>query len=1436
MAELLEIPGGEGPVNEGERRVIATLLAGLPSSYLVAPNVEILEPGGQRFEYDAIVVAPHAVYVVETKDWWGHIRGDDREWLVNGYSRKAPLLVTERKARVLKSRLVERATVLGRVWVDAAVVLAATPASLDLTPEGRRRVFGLDEIVPFLADPAAVRQRPGAIADLRGNIVRALGAGLRPRSGPLVFGHYEVIERLEQSDDEALYRARHRFMPGAPPVRLRVVTLSPYALSPQQRAERQAALYREAEALLRMGSHPNIVAAREVFPDENRVVVVLDGAEGRTLRQRLRDGTPLTTEERLNVLTDVCQALHHAHTHGVVHRLVEPASILLDEDGATRLARFDLAKIMAEGAATVWHEEALSDADPRYLAPELLDPARGQPSPSTDLYELGVVAYELFAGRPPFETPAQAYAGMPPLPDGTPHREELNELLAALLTGDQGRRPDDARDALAALTRLRAGGQPRVVTGPKSQYAPGDTIDDKFEVRAVLGGGGFSTVYRVYWAVDDREYALKVFNMDVPFEKVQREIKILKEIDNPHVVHAVWADRTRIGQWYLVSELIRGEALDAYAEGDKRLAPAEAIGVVDQLLAALEAIHPDTDRLAALERAAREGELTEKEYADLQSLKGQGIVHRDIKPQNLMLTPQKGLVLIDFNIASRVGQQVHTLSGTPPYQSPDVHPGIETWDVSPDLFATGVVLYELLCHEHPYEQRQPRLDRNPRDPRDVRPDLSPALAAFLLKACARYRDERFVTARAMRAALADVGAPLAPPIPPDEPLLPPALAALLADAPPNVNPMVREFLALSSQARRSNRGTRGLDDLAAATYVQTALDDALGRAILDGRYRLVIVTGNAGDGKTAFIQQLEREALRGGAVPVEGGQTRNGARLRHDGRDIVTLYDGSQDDGARTSDDVLRDFFAPFAIAGEAGGDAGSAKDAYPLGPPASCRPTLMAMEPALGEPSAREDAGKMPAVPGDTSPASARDLLQTPEGHATPEAHGVRIGAINEGLLRDYLVTHRGRYGRLAPDIIAALDDATLAVPRDDVVVVNLNLRSVTAGGADSIFSRQLRRIVDGPFWESCAACDYRARCPLKHNVDTFGDETSGPAVTERLRVLVDLVRLRRRRHLTMRDVRSLIAHVLFRDRTCEEIPALLASDDPFDLIDLAYFQGPGGQGAPAGSALERGAALLAEVDVALVANPADDYALAHGSGPRLMGFPARSSEDYQRELIHAARERAGSGYAGDARRARRAHEAARRQAYFERADDGWLTMLPYDRLTFFKQALDPAAEARRAALRDEVIEALSAYEGMGAARRQGALWVATAEEGDSGARNIFRSFRRFPSDELDLRVAAVAAPYIEAEPDHLVLAHTRGPARLDLDLDLVEVLERLKQGYAPSPEEGRGFLVNLALYKHRLLAAPATELMLTAGGTLLRIAVGDARGSVVLSEEETV
>ncbi len=231
-----------------------------------------------------------------------------------------------------------------------------------------------------------------------------------------------------------------------------------------------------------------------------------------------------------------------------------------------------------------------------------------------------------------------------------------------------------------------------------------------------------------------------------------------------------------------------------------------------------------------------------------------------------------------------------------------------------------------------------------------------------------------------------------------------------------------------------------------------------------------------------------------------------------------------------------------------------------------------------------------------------------------------------------------------------------------------------------------------------------------------------------------------------------------------------------------------------------------------------------------RRMDFPERTAGDYFGELIGLARERAGHGYGSDARRSQRAHQAARRQAFFERADDKWWAMLPYRRLREFEGALDPGSVSVREDLCREVIRAVSMYEGMDNEERAGnALWLATSE-GDLGQ---FASFRRFPLNEFELRVARAEAPYVETRPDHLELVHLRSGAKLDLDLDLLELLERLGEGHMPSAEEGRGFLLNLALFKYRLLAEPASELILLANEELMRIAVGTAPGSVTLSQE---
>jgi serine/threonine protein kinase len=285
-------------------------------------------------------------------------------------------------------------------------------------------------------------------------------------------------------------------------------------------------------------------------------------------------------------------------------------------------------------------------------------------------------------------------------------------------------------------------------------YEVGDIIGGRFEVEELLGSGGFSKVYRVRDAVEGEERALKLFDNAAGYDAVRREIGALRKIHHPNVVTVIWADRTDQGEWYLIMEYIEGELLANYVTGKKQLRDREAVDVALDVLDALVAIHPDAERLDALDQKKSEGDITGEEYAEMMSLSENALVHRDIKPQNIMLS-RSGARLLDFNIASRVGDPVKTVSGTPPYQPPDAD--FTRWDVSSDLFAVGVTLYELLCDgEHPYPNARPALDVEPRDPRQFRHDLNDDLSDFLVRACAHERSGRFQTAAEMKAALVSV--------------------------------------------------------------------------------------------------------------------------------------------------------------------------------------------------------------------------------------------------------------------------------------------------------------------------------------------------------------------------------------------------------------------------------------------------------------------------------------------------------------------------------------------------------------------------------------------------------------------------------------------------------------------------------------------------------
>ena len=269
----------------------------------------------------------------------------------------------------------------------------------------------------------------------------------------------------------------------------------------------------------------------------------------------------------------------------------------------------------------------------------------------------------------------------------------------------------------------------RASVGAKAaQYAVGDIIDGRFEVKGLLGDGGFSKVYHIRDELEGEERALKLFNNAAGYNAVCREIAALRKIHHPNVVEVFWAGKTNVGDWYLITEFIEGEPLNKFISGEKGLRDREAVDAVLDVLDALVAFHPDSERLNELDAKRHERDLSEAEYREYRELNGKGLVDRDIKPHNVILT-RTGAKLLDFNIASRVGDSVYTMSGTPPYQPPGAD--LTRWDVSTDLFAVGVMLYELLCDgQHPYPNSQPMIGETVIDPRTIRSGLDPDLAGF----------------------------------------------------------------------------------------------------------------------------------------------------------------------------------------------------------------------------------------------------------------------------------------------------------------------------------------------------------------------------------------------------------------------------------------------------------------------------------------------------------------------------------------------------------------------------------------------------------------------------------------------------------------------------------------------------------------------------------
>jgi serine/threonine protein kinase len=541
----------------------------------------------------------------------------------------------------------------------------------------------------------------------------------------------------------------------------------------------------ETRVLGKLGDHRNIATVLDHWENDEAAVMVTRYLSGGSLQDMIAQareiGERLPAERIVRIAIQIASGLAHIHGRRILYRDLQPRNVLFDEWGTVHLVDFD--------TAVAVDDEDVSDLSQRpvidYMAPELTDGETA--GERADLYSLGATIYEMCQGHPPFagtreEILAARRAGPPPALERDDLPEALRDLVFCLLAPECDQRPASATEVVERLEGLRTvqtvldlAAKPssgnsdslpkpdpaevrRSVGAKAAEYAAGDVIDDRFEILDILGRGGFSKVYRVRDEVEGEERALKLFDSAAGYDKVRREIGALRKIRHPNVVEVFWADKTGAGDWYLITEFIDGESLGEFVGGKRVLRDREAVDVALDLLDALAAFHPDSMRLKELDAKHREGELSEGEFREWMELQDKGLVHRDIKPYNVILT-RTGAKLLDFNIASRVGDEVKTQSGTPPYQPPDVN--LTRWDVSPDLFAVGVVLYQLLCDgRHPYPNSMPMVAEPVIDPRTVRSDLDPALAEFLIKACASLRADRFATAVEMQQALRRIRADL----------------------------------------------------------------------------------------------------------------------------------------------------------------------------------------------------------------------------------------------------------------------------------------------------------------------------------------------------------------------------------------------------------------------------------------------------------------------------------------------------------------------------------------------------------------------------------------------------------------------------------------------------------------------------------------------------
>lgn len=1084
---------------------------------------------------DLVAIGPPGVRVLEVKHW-------------------LPSWMAEHKGRVEEEadRVANQARRLGTTLRKVVAELPRIEGVILLTPEPSKLAELRDRVVRgvplYTLNEWKEAVGIGGKRILAGQCVAKLARWLAPNCGEASGG---PLRRLAGYTNLALQTPGeeqfHRVYRGVHPVRQDRVLLHLYDLSASDEKGAENRARREFEALQRVQRHswaPRILDSfQEVagYAGEMYFFTVVDPAAP-TLAERAADET-WEPEGRLAFACRALGALAEFHAGGaerepLVHRNLTRHTILVKHDNSPILTGFAYARIPS--GVTVGSGALPRDAEHATVAPEVRREGLGAADQRSDVYSLCACLESLFEGR----DERQSHRALEILNKGKTADPEHRLTLAEL---------ERELSELLGCSGLR-------VWPPPARYWTEEQVvgfrGRRYRIVARLGSGGQGTAFKVVEL--DRSsneelgtYVAKVVHDPARGEQILRAYSLAR----PHLArHPGLSAILEVARQWCENEFV---ALLSWIEGT----PLAGFAGVFPLLA--EEFGESAEALA--------GRWLARACEALGVLHRSGLIHGDVSPRNMIVSGGE-LVLTDYDCVTRIAEPL-AAPGTLLYGSPSYGQGRPA-SPSDDIYALAASFFHVLFDREPFQYGGQVAKNRGLNWEGVDRASWAGLADFLDRATHPDPGSRFVS---VEEALAAIGVTASggaagegtrgETIPPRSMSRGPLVAAGGRAAAPVSGPVegqvpwLLQLLQSYPGSCRGNSETRGLDTgFAAETYVPTPLEEALERDIRQRRVRLVILCGNAGDGKTALLQHLAERLGLGrhtSADRVIQGKLSNGLRVQMN-------LDGSAAWRGRSSDKLLDEFLEPFQ-------DGGLGKGVVGL---------LAINDGRLLEWMARSEDRQ-----GET--ALTRALYALVDDEPVPDQPHLRFISLNR----------RSLVGSVATG------GTEIETPFLDRLVDQLY------GGPKA-----------AEIWSPCQSCLANKHCEVLRAARVFGprgipgllQDSARARARKQLFQALQAVHLRGETHITMRELRAALVYVLFGLHWCDDY-CRGARGKPLPYWDRAF--------AP-DSPARQGELLreLARLDPALESHPQIDRYLVAKRSPD----SEQTAPHYPDLLLASARRRA--------------------------------------------------------------------------------------------------------------------------------------------------------------------------------------------------------------------